>query len=148
MKIYILLLLLLFACNNAPQDEVNKKKSQESKKEVSLPTAEVTVDWTGVSSNIVIKLINVDSSFMKADILDYSRKNHRQRKKDQNVYLYFFHGDAPNSVPIAQFEPTNPDKPKVSGSFGVQEFVKRKKPYMTVTIIGDGEYSINEGFEY
>ena len=150
---YKFILMIAFAiaiisCGGSSVSENNTAESNHEIKTEKIATGnpKMVVDWTGYSSNNIIKLINVDSTFQPFGLMKYARAEHKQTKKYQNVYLFFYKGNAPKKMPIPELQQTDPNNPNTTGLNGALEFVKRTKPEMTITIIGEGDYEIHQGY--
>jgi hypothetical protein len=142
------ILIAIFSCGAPPVNESNSEKAKNEIKPEKIATGnpKIVVDWTGYSSNNIIKLINIDSTFQLFGLMSYARAEHTQKKKYQNIYLFFYKGNAPKKLPIPELQQTDPNNPNTTGLNGALEFVKRTKPEMTVTIIGEGYYEIHQGY--
>jgi hypothetical protein len=110
--------------------------------------AHLSCMWKGYQNNVVVKAFNTDSIYSEARLLDYCTNFEGQSKPYQIVHLFFFKGNALKEIPIPQYEPTNPENPKTTGSMGVLNLIKAQKPYATVNISGERDYSYHKGFEY
>lgn len=109
---------------------------------------EFIASWDGYKDNNVVRIYAIDTSVSSASVLRFCKVNHSQSKTDQNVYLFFYTQNAPQSIPFPEGQATDPDNPKYTGLNGVLEFIKRSNPYYTVRIMGDSEYSVHGGFSY
>lgn len=108
--------------------------------------ATLTCKWSGYNNNLIIKTYNTGSVCSESQIMDYCRRFESQSKEQQNIYLYFFKENAPLKMPVAEYEKTDPENPRKTGSFAVLQAVKAIKPYATVTIFGNREYLYTAGF--
>lgn len=106
----------------------------------------VAATWQGYLGNNTIKTLNVQyvsEGFDKdaeklRHILEYTEKEHHNFSR-KNVYLYFYTGNAPLSIPFPQNQ---------EGTLGAaMAFIKESKPFLTITIMGEDEHSLHLGFD-
>jgi len=130
---------VIISCGGSPSSDSKYDKNVSG-------NPKLVVEWTGYSNNNIIKLIDVDPTFQQSELMRYAKAEHKQTKKYQNISLFFYNGNAPKTIPIPEMQQTDPGNAKSTGLNGAMEFVKSTKPVITITIIGEGEYEIHQGF--